>query len=69
MSTGKVLQFPMRNPELFSPEINNELLSTGKFRQVLSAAIRALPYISQPHLRNELKRALCDLLLPKQGVA
>ena len=69
MANGKLLQFPLRNPELFSREINNEVLSTGKFSQVLSAAIRALPYISELQLRDELKRALCNLLLPKHGAA
>ena len=69
MAKGKLLQFPIRNPELFSREINNEVLSTGEFSHVLSAAIRALPHVSEPHLRNELKRALCDLLLPKHGAA
>jgi len=69
MSTGKVLQFPIRNPELFSSEINNQVLSTSQFSHILSAAIRALPHVSHLQVRNELKRALCDLLLPKQGVA
>ena len=69
MANGKLLQFPMRTPELFSREINNEVLSTGEFSHVLSAAIRALPHVCQPQLRNELKRALCDLLLPKHGAA
>jgi hypothetical protein len=59
----------MRTPELFSREINNEVLGTGKFSHVLSAAIRALPYISEVQLRDELKRALCNLLLPKHGAA
>ena len=69
MSTGKLLQFPIRNPELFSREINNQVLSTGQFSHILSAAIRALPHVSHLQVWNELKRALCDLLLPKQGVA
>lgn len=69
MSTGKVLQFPIRNPELFSSEINNQVLSTDQFSHILSAAIRALPHVSHLQVWNELKRALCDLLLPKQGVA
>ena len=69
MVNGTLLQFPMRNPALFSREINNEVLSSGEFSRVLDAAIRALPYVADPHLRKELKRALCDLLLAKDGVA
>ncbi len=68
MTDGKLLQFPMCNPELFSPEINNEMLCTCEFSQVLSAAIRALPYVSNLQVRTELKRALCDLL-PTRGAA
>ena len=69
MTDRKLLQFPMCNPELFSPEINNEVLSIGEFGHVLSAAIRALPHISELQLQDELRRALCDLLLSKDGVA
>ena len=69
MANEKLLQFPMRDPELFSREINNEVLSTSEFSHVLSAAIRALPHVSELQLRNELKRALCDLLLPRHGAA
>jgi hypothetical protein len=69
MANGTLLQFPMRNPALFSREINNEVLSSGEFSRVLDAAIRALPYVTDPHCRKQLKRALCDLLLAKDGVA
>jgi hypothetical protein len=61
MSAQKVLQFPMRNPNLFSPEINCQLLTASEFSRVLEAAIRALPHIHDSHLREELKDALCDL--------
>jgi len=63
MAIGKVLQFPMRNPNLFSREINDQVLSHSEFNRVLNAAIRALPHVENSHCREELKRALCDLLL------
>jgi hypothetical protein len=66
---GKVLQFPMRNPDLFSPEINSQVLSCTKLNQILHAAIQALPHVRDPRSREELKIALCDLLLPTDGVA
>lgn len=59
----------MRNPDLFSPEINSQVLSSTKLNQILYAAIQALPYIHDPRSREELKRALCELLLPQDGVA
>ena len=62
MSAQKILQFPMRNPDLFSPEINSQLLTTSEFSRVLQAAILALPHIQDFHIRAELKGALCDLL-------
>jgi hypothetical protein len=43
MSNGKLLQFPLRDPDLFSGEINRQVLSTGAFGQLLCAAIRAMP--------------------------
>jgi len=61
MSAQKVLQFPIRNPDLFSPEINSQLLTGSEFSRILAAAIRALPHIHDSHLREELKDALCDL--------
>lgn len=61
MSAQKVLRFPMRNPDLFSPEINSQLLTAGEFSRVLGAAILALPHIHDSHVREELKDALCDL--------
>ena len=61
MSAHKVLPFPMCNPDLFSPEINSQLLTASEFSRILGAAIRALPHIHDSHLREELKDALCDL--------
>jgi len=69
MANGKVLQFPMRNPDLFSQEINCQVLRSSEFNQVLYAAIRALPHVSNSGLRQELKQALCDLLLRQNGAA
>jgi len=69
MSNGKILQFPMRDPDLFSREINSEVLSNGEFNRVLCAAIRALPNVKDSHCREELRRALCDLLLREAIVA
>jgi len=69
MPIGRVLQFPMRNPDLFSPEINSQVLSSTKLSQVLYAAIQALPHVQDSRERENLRRALCDLLLPEDGVA
>lgn len=69
MANGKLLQFPLRNPDLFSREINYQVLSNGKFNQILYAAIGALPHVLDLHRREELKRALCELLLRENGVA
>ena len=66
---GKVLQFPVGNPELFSREINCEVLKTGELNQVLYAAIRALPHVRNSRLREELKHALYDLLIRQNGAA
>lgn len=66
---GKLLQFPLGNPELFSREINCEVLKSSEFNQVLYAAIRALPYVQNSRLREELKHALCDLLIRQNGAA
>jgi len=66
---AKLLQFPLGNPELFSREINCEVLRRGEFNQVLYAAIRALPHVGNSGLREELKRALCDLLIRQNGAA
>jgi len=60
---GKLLQFPLHNPELFSPEINYQVLRSSELNQVLYAAIRALPHVQNSRLREELKHALCDLIL------
>jgi hypothetical protein len=69
MASGKLLQFPMHNPDLFSREINYQVLSKSEFNQVLCAAIRALPHVKNSHCREELKRTLYELLLPEDGVA
>lgn len=69
MSNGKLLQFPLRNPDLFSGEINRQVLSTGEFARLLYAAIEALPHVKDPASREELKRALCDLLFNGDAVA
>jgi hypothetical protein len=69
MSTRKVLHFPVRNPELFSREINRQVLSTGEFNRLLYAAIQALPHVHDSRRCEELKRALCDLLLNEDTVA
>lgn len=61
MSAQKVLRFPMRNPDLFSPEINSQLLTDSECSRILEAAIRALPHIHDSRVREELKDALCDL--------
>jgi hypothetical protein len=39
---GKLLQFPSSNPELFSREINCQVLRSSEFNHVLYAAIRVL---------------------------
>jgi hypothetical protein len=69
MATGKVLQFPMRNPELFSREINRQVLNTSEYNRLLYAAIQALPHVQHSARREELKGALCDLLLDEDIVA
>jgi hypothetical protein len=62
MSPANVVRFPVRNPELFSPEINSEVMGSELY-QVLVATIRALPYVQDRQRQEELKRALCELLL------
>lgn len=69
MTNRKVLQFPIRNPELFSREVNCEVLNQSEFNRILYAAIRALPHVRNSKLREELKRALCDLLLREDRLA
>jgi hypothetical protein len=69
MANGKLLQFPRRNPDLFSREINYQILSTSEFNRILYAAIRALPYVKNSECREKLRRSLCDLLLREEGVA
>jgi hypothetical protein len=62
VDTTKILKFPVRNPDLFSPEINCQILTSSEFSRILDAAIRALPYVQDPSIREDLRRALCDLL-------
>ena len=69
MANRKLLQFPIRNPDLFSREINYQVLSSSEFNQILNTAIPALPHVRNSHCREELKRALCDLLLREHDVA
>ena len=59
----------MRNPSMFSPEINYQVLSNGEFNELLAAAIRALPHVKNLHCREELRQALCNLLLHDDGAA
>ena len=63
MSSGRLLQFPIRDAYLFTREINSQVLGSGEFNRVLFAAIRALPHVQNSARREELKQALCDLLL------
>ena len=63
MLPDNVVSFPVRNPELFSPEINCEILANGELYRVLCATIRALPYVQDMQRREELKDALCELIL------
>jgi hypothetical protein len=69
MADRKLLQFPLRNPDLFSREINCQVLRNSEFNNVVYAAIRALPHIQNSQPRHELKNALCDLLLHQNGAA
>ena len=69
MANKKLLQFPMRNPDLFSQQINQQVLRNSEFKEVLYAAVRALPHVQNSRCRDELKRALCDLLLRENGAA
>jgi hypothetical protein len=57
------IELPARNPHLFSPEINRQALAGGKLHGVLYFAIKALPYVQESECREDMKRALCDLLL------
>jgi hypothetical protein len=66
VAAQKVLQFPIGNPDLFSPEINCQILTASEFSRILEAAIRALPHVQDVHSREELKDALCDLFRLKE---
>jgi hypothetical protein len=68
MLPGNVVPFPVHNPDLFSPEINCEILANSEVYRVLYATIRALPYVQDGQRREELKEALCELLL-RDGAA
>jgi hypothetical protein len=63
MAGQNLLQFPMRNPQLFSTEINCQVLGASRLNRTLYAAIRALPHVEDRLRREELKCALCELLL------
>ena len=58
-----VIELPVRNPQLFSPDINRQALAAGRLYSVLHSAIQALPHVQKSECRENLKRALCDLLL------
>jgi hypothetical protein len=64
MTPEKLSHFPTRYPELFSAEINRQVLANGELRRLLYAAIHALPYVQDDRCREELKRALCELIAP-----
>src|SRR5581483_4149417 len=55
MNPANVVSFPVRHPELFSPEINCEILANGELYRVLYATIRALPFVQDAEKQNELK--------------
>jgi hypothetical protein len=63
MLPDNVVSFPVRNPELFCSEINCEILTNSELYRVLYATIRALPHVQDAGRREELKEALCELLL------
>jgi hypothetical protein len=69
MANRKLPQFPVRNPHLFSRKINNLVLSQCAFNRIQCAAIRALPDVANSKCHEELKLALCDLLLREGNVA
>lgn len=64
MVSEHVLEFPIRNPALFTAEVNCRVLANSEFSRLLNAAIRALPHIGEARLQEELKQALCEILLP-----
>jgi hypothetical protein len=69
MISGKLISFPLRNPELFTAEINSEILGNSELRRVLCAAIQALPHVKDRACQQELKSALCELLLNSDAAA
>jgi hypothetical protein len=58
-----VIEIPVRNPQLFSPEINRQALAGDKLQRAIYSAILALPYVQDSKHQENLKSALCDLLL------
>lgn len=65
--SDRVITIPVRNPQLFSPVINREVLIQGNLYELLSSAVRALPHVSDPECRENLKQALCDILMHDQA--
>jgi hypothetical protein len=51
------VSIPVRNPHLFSPDINRQVLANGNLYFLLRSAIKALPYVEQHEHREDLKRA------------
>ncbi len=64
MAPEKVVHIPIRYPELFSDQINRQILANGELRRLLFAAIAALPYVRDYRCWKELKEALCELIAP-----
>jgi hypothetical protein len=53
-----VIELPVRNPHLFSPEINRQALVAGNLYFVLHSAIQALPHVQESECRENLKRTV-----------
>jgi hypothetical protein len=66
---GEASAISIGKPELFSREINCEVLRCSEINQVLYAAIHALPQVQNSRLRKELRSALCDLLIQQDDAA
>jgi hypothetical protein len=69
MTTAKVLQFQYVTLISSQEKSNYQVLSHSEFSPIIYAAICALPHVSNSCLREELKHALCDLLLRQNGAA
>ncbi len=65
MASQNLVPFPLRDPASFAPEINRQILESSEFRRLLFAAIEALPHIEDPRCGEELKQALCQLIVPE----